>query len=93
MTLQTVGVYAATASTGVCLHLVFLNTCQVETYSDTCIETTGNAQGWQCWTSSVVPGSTLDVSECDTNGKYFFVSTESSGLLDSLEPQCAAPLS
>lgn len=93
--LTKVEVYADSGGTGVCLHLVFENQCSGEIFADTCIahqdpgETT---PGEQCWTSSVEPGFTIDVSQCHATGKYFFVSTASSGQLDILEQKCPAPM-
>ena len=85
-------VYADDGKNGVCLHLVYSNNCASEVYADTCIATTSLANGWQCWTSSVSPGSTIDVSECHATGKYFTVATTSSGALDLDEQKCPAPM-
>jgi len=91
LTLQTVGIYAATGGAGVCMHLVFNNTCSTEAYSYACIGTTQYPEGYECWTSSTLPGFTVDVSQCDATGDYFSVATSSSGLLSTLEQQCSAP--
>jgi hypothetical protein len=88
-------VYADDGTNGVCLHVVYTNECQEEIYADTCIQNTevapGGAVGWQCWTSSVLPGFTIDVSQCHATGSYFEVATASSGGLDLDELKCPAP--
>jgi hypothetical protein len=92
--LTKVEIFADDGMNGVCVHLVFENQCSSEIFADTCIEhqDPGATQlGEQCWTSSVTPGFTIDVSQCHATGKYFFVSTTSSGSLDIDEQKCPAP--
>ncbi len=93
--LTTVEVYAPSAAKGACLHLVYTNDCGQEIYADTCIEhsasTDAGPASWQCWTSSILPGDVIDVSQCDATGRYFFVSTTSSGKLTVYESSCPAP--
>lgn len=96
--LTTLEVYADDGKNGVCLHLVFKNQCSAEIFADTCIEHAGNGNAssdagteWQCWTSSVEPGFSIDVSQCEATGNYFYVATTSSGQLDIDEQKCPAP--
>src|SRR5260221_224453 len=92
--LTQVEIYADDGKSGVCLHLVFTNDCSGEIFADTCIEHQdpgATTLGMQCWTSSVLPGSTIDVSQCHATGNYFSVATASSGQLDILEQKCPAP--
>ena len=87
-------VYADDGKNGVCLHLVFKSQCSTEIFADTCIEHKGQGDGgtqWQCWTSSVEPGFSIDVSQCEATGDYFYVATTSSGQLDIDEQKCPAP--
>lgn len=86
-------VLADNGQSGPCIHLVYENDCSKEIFADTCIEheDTGPGSSWQCWTSSVLPHATIDVSQCQATGKYFFVSSTSSGKLDIDEQQCPAP--
>ncbi len=92
--LEKLVVLADNGQSGPCIHLVYQNECSKEIYADTCIEHTGTGSGssWQCWTSSVLPHATIDVSQCQATGKYFFVSSTSSGQLDIDEQQCPAPM-
>jgi hypothetical protein len=91
--LRKLEVYADDGKSGVCMHLVYENDCTAEIFADTCIETTAlpKGQDWQCWTSSVLPGFTIDVSGCHATGSYFEVATTSSGALDLDEKKCPAP--
>ncbi len=92
--LTQIQVYADDGKNGACLHLVFQNNCSGEIFADTCIERTNAATGKvssQCWTSSVLPGFKIDVSQCQATGKYFQVASLSSGQLDILEQKCSAP--
>jgi hypothetical protein len=87
-------VHADDGKVGVCLHLVFTNQCSNEIFADTCIEHKEPnlpTLSEQCWTSSVLPGATIDVSQCHATGNYFFVSTTSSSTLTTLEQKCPAP--
>jgi hypothetical protein len=94
--LTKVEVYAATGDKGACLHLVYTNQCADEIYADTCIEhdaaVDGGPPSWQCWTSSTLPSATIDVSQCGATGRYFFVSTTSSGKLTVYETNCPSPM-
>ncbi len=92
--LTQVDVYADDGKNGVCLHLVFTNECQGEIFADTCIQhqdPPATMPTQQCWTSSVLPGGTIDVSQCHATGSYFSVATASSGQIDILEQKCPAP--
>lgn len=92
--LTTLEIYADDGKNGVCLHLVFKNQCSDQIFADTCIEHAGTGDAgteWQCWTSSVEPGFSIDVSQCQATGNYFYVSTTSSGQLDIDEQKCPAP--
>ena len=46
---------------------------------------------WQCWTSSILPGGSIDLGQCHATGNTFFVSTTNEGDLDILEQKCSAP--
>jgi hypothetical protein len=75
-----------------CLHLIFTSGCSTETYATTCIENTGfGPPQWQCWTSSTLPGDTVDVSQCHATGKWFHFASTSSGELNILNTQCPTP--
>lgn len=91
--LRTLEVEAGSGQSGPCLHLVYDNQCPGEIYADTCIQHQPDKFGstWQCWTSSIPSGGTIDVSQCNATGKYFFVSTSSSGQLGVDEQLCPAP--
>jgi hypothetical protein len=89
--LTKIEVQAGSAKDGACLHLVFENDCSSEIFADTCVEMKGGDFPDQCWTSSVSPGLTIDVSACHATGKYFQVATTSSGELDLDEKACKAP--
>jgi hypothetical protein len=79
-------------NTSPCLHLVFTSGCSEEAYATTCIQfTLGGGTQWQCWTSSTLPGSTVDVSQCDATGKYFHFASTSSGELTVLNSSCPSP--
>jgi hypothetical protein len=85
-------VEAGSTESGPCLHLVYDNQCASEIFADTCIQYQDAAgTTWQCWTSSTPSGATIDLGQCQATGKYFFVSTASSGQLDIDEQQCSAP--
>jgi hypothetical protein len=86
-------VYADDGKNGVCLHLVYDNTCGKEIFANTCIENTesGGKKGWQCWTSSVLPGFQIDLSQCHATGNYFNVVSTSAGQLDIDNQKCPAP--
>lgn len=91
--LSKLDVYADDGTNGVCMHLVFDVTCETEAFSYTCIEhqDPDEAPSWQCWTSSSVPGSKIDVDQCHATGKYFHVASTSSGQLDIDQMKCPAP--
>jgi hypothetical protein len=76
---------------GACVHLVLGNGCGVEVYSYTCIATNSDA-GWQCWSSSTLPGDEVDVSVCQATGEVRHFSTKSHGEVTVLKETCDAPL-
>jgi hypothetical protein len=89
--LTTIEVQAGDAKDGASLHLIFENDCSSEIFADTCIEMKGGDFPEQCWTSSVDPGFTIDVTADHATGKYFQVASTSSGGLDLDEKACHAP--
>jgi hypothetical protein len=89
--LTKIEVQARSAKDGTCLRLVFENDCDGEIFADSCIETKGGGVPDQCWTSSVLPGATIDVSARHATGKYFQVATTESGSLELDEKSCNAP--
>ncbi|HVY46810.1 MAG TPA: hypothetical protein VHB21_13075 [Minicystis sp.] len=92
--LSTTKVYADDGKNGVCIEVVFDNQCGQEIFADTCIQHQDpgeSAPTWQCWTSSVDDGFTIDVSQCHATGEVFTVATKDGGALDIDEMKCPAP--
>lgn len=77
------------AADGPCLRLEIDNDCEDTLYSRTCIELMDDGEvQLQCWTSTTLPGFSVDVGECGVTGNWWHWSSHSSGMLDVIETTC-----
>ena len=84
----------AVGKDGACLRLVYRNRCDRVIYGETSIEyqsATRDRLTWQNWTSTVWPGSDIDVSQCGATGRYRQIATFGSSASTLVDAQCPLP--